>query len=86
MGLQETVSLEATPQKLGQHTLICVNWPNAVLFPGQECVSRSKPKGISDLTIPECMQDVAALQDSGPHRLHFKFKPNSKWRRLLCYW
>ncbi|KIM56431.1 hypothetical protein SCLCIDRAFT_132760 [Scleroderma citrinum Foug A] len=66
------------PQKLGQHALICVNWPNAVLFPGQECLSRTKPKGISDLTIPKCMQVIAVLRDSGPHKLHFKLNPNSK--------
>ncbi|KIM54151.1 hypothetical protein SCLCIDRAFT_31332 [Scleroderma citrinum Foug A] len=66
------------PQKLGQHALICVNWPNAVLFPGQECLSHTKPKGISDLTIPECLQVIAVLRDSGPHKLHFKLDPNSK--------
>ncbi|KIM57318.1 hypothetical protein SCLCIDRAFT_90238, partial [Scleroderma citrinum Foug A] len=66
------------PQKLGQNALVCINWPDAVLFPGQECSSRSKPKGISDLTISECTQIVAAIRDTGPHRLHFKSAPNSK--------
>lgn len=66
------------PQKLGQNSLMCMNWPDAVLFPGQERSSRSKPKGISDLTILECTQIVAAIRDSGSHRLHFKSVPNSK--------
>ena len=66
------------PQKLGQNALVCINWPDAVLFPGQECSSCSKPKGISDLTISECTQIVAAIRDTAPHRLHFKSAPNSK--------
>ncbi|KAI5982974.1 hypothetical protein EDD15DRAFT_2147551, partial [Pisolithus albus] len=53
------------PQKLGQNALVCVNWPDA-------------PKGISDLTMVECAQIIAAIRDHGPHRLHFKFEPNSK--------
>ncbi|KAI6031035.1 hypothetical protein EDC04DRAFT_2572064 [Pisolithus marmoratus] len=48
-------------QKLGQNALVCVNWPDEVLFPGQECSSRSKPKGILDLTILECTQIIAAI-------------------------
>ncbi|KAI6152841.1 hypothetical protein EDD17DRAFT_1447450, partial [Pisolithus thermaeus] len=63
---------------LGQNALVCVNWPDAVLFPGQERLSCSKPKGISDLTMLECTQIIAAIWDHGPYRLHFKFEPNSK--------
>ncbi|KAI6011169.1 hypothetical protein EDC04DRAFT_2537748, partial [Pisolithus marmoratus] len=55
--------------------LVCVNWPDKVLFPGQERLSHSKPKGILDLTILECTQIIAAIQDNGPHKLHFKFDP-----------
>ena len=54
-----------------------MNWPDAVLFPGQERASRSKSKGVSDLTILECEQVVAALNDTGPYRLYFKLTPNS---------
>ncbi|KAI6017670.1 hypothetical protein BKA83DRAFT_14986 [Pisolithus microcarpus] len=38
----------------------------------------AKPKGISDLTMLECTQIIAAIRDHGPLRLHFKFDPNSK--------
>ena len=65
------------PQRLGQNALVCVNWL-VVLFPGQECSSHSKPKGISDLTIVECTQIVAAIRDNRLHKLHFKFNPFSK--------
>jgi len=64
------------PQKLGQSGLVCMHWPDAVLFPGQECASCSKPKGIFDLTVTECTQILAALCDTGPFRLHFKLVPN----------
>jgi len=64
------------PQKLGQSGLVCMHWPDAVLFPGQECASHSKPKGIFDLTVTECTQILAALRDIGPFRLHFKSVPN----------
>ncbi|KAI6040752.1 hypothetical protein EDC04DRAFT_2566646, partial [Pisolithus marmoratus] len=64
--------------------LVCVNWPNAVLFLGQEHSSHSKPKGISDLTMLECTQIVTAIQDHGQHRLHFKFDPNSKLISLFA--
>ncbi|KAI6098462.1 hypothetical protein F5141DRAFT_966190, partial [Pisolithus sp. B1] len=63
---------------LSQNALVCVNWPDVVLFPGQECLSHSKPKGISDLTMLECTQIIAAIQDHRPYSLHFKFEPNSK--------
>ncbi|KIM52665.1 hypothetical protein SCLCIDRAFT_90312, partial [Scleroderma citrinum Foug A] len=65
------------PQKLAQNALVCENWPE-VLFPGQERSSRSKPKGISDLTIVECSQIVAATRDNGPHKLQFRFDPYNK--------
>ncbi|KIM57584.1 hypothetical protein SCLCIDRAFT_130146, partial [Scleroderma citrinum Foug A] len=68
-------------QKFGQNALVCVNWL-AVLFPGQECSSCSKPKGISNLTIVECTQIVTVIRDSGPHRLHFQFEPFSKHEGL----
>ena len=61
MGHWELFPWKQLPQKLGQHALICVNWPNVVLFPGQGCLSCTKPKGISDLTILECMQVIAVL-------------------------
>ena len=69
------------PQKLAQNALVCENWPE-VLFPGQECSSRSKPKGISDLTIVECSQIVAATRDNGPHKLQFRFDPYNKGEGL----
>ncbi|KIM56686.1 hypothetical protein SCLCIDRAFT_29355 [Scleroderma citrinum Foug A] len=65
-------------QKLGQHALVCMHWPDAVLFPGQERASCSKPKGVSDLTILESAQVIAALRDTGPYRLHFKSMLNKK--------
>jgi len=55
-----------------------MHWPDAVLFPGQERASRSKPKGVSDLTILESAQVIAALRDTGPYRLHFKSMPHKK--------
>ena len=66
------------PQKLGLHALVCMHWPDAVLFPRQERASHSKPKGVSDLTILESAQVIAALRDTGPYRLHFKSMLNKK--------
>jgi len=55
-----------------------MNWPDVVLFPGQEHASHSKAKGVSDLTVLESAQVIAALRDTGPHRLHFISMPNKK--------
>ena len=64
--------------KLGQHALACMHWPDAVLFPGQEHASLSKPKGVSDLNVLESAQVIAAVRDTSPYRLHFKSMPNKK--------
>ncbi|KIM55283.1 hypothetical protein SCLCIDRAFT_82006, partial [Scleroderma citrinum Foug A] len=61
------------PQKLGQNSLVCVNWPDGVLFPSQE--QRSKPKGVSDLSILKCTQVIATIRDHRPHKLHFTLHP-----------
>ncbi|KIM50512.1 hypothetical protein SCLCIDRAFT_34211 [Scleroderma citrinum Foug A] len=45
---------------------------------GQEHASHSKLKGVSDLTILESAQVIAALRDTGPYRLHFKSMLNKK--------
>ncbi|KAI6027692.1 hypothetical protein PISMIDRAFT_114137, partial [Pisolithus microcarpus 441] len=70
---------------LSHNALVCVNLPHEVLFPGQEHSSHSKPKGISDLTIQECMQIITAIQDNGPHKLHFRFDLYSKCEWTQCY-
>ncbi|KAI6097396.1 hypothetical protein EV401DRAFT_1895520 [Pisolithus croceorrhizus] len=64
-------------EKLSQNTLVCINWPDVVLFPGQEHLSHRKPKGISDLTMLKFTQIIAAIWDHGPYRLHFRFESSS---------
>ena len=63
-----------------------MNWPDAVLIPGQERTSRSKSKGISDLTVSECELVIAALDDNAPYRLHFKYTPNQdgEYQYYVC--
>lgn len=78
----KTFPWKLLPQKLGQNTLVCENWPE-VLFPGQERPSHGKPKGISDLMKVECQLIVDAIQDKGPRRLQIKYDPFNKGETLF---
>ncbi|KIM54791.1 hypothetical protein SCLCIDRAFT_136030 [Scleroderma citrinum Foug A] len=55
---------------LASSGLILVNWPNRVMFPGEDHHSRTMPKGISDLTLAKCSKLLATMNDTGESLLH----------------
>ncbi|KAI6097712.1 hypothetical protein EDD16DRAFT_1494869 [Pisolithus croceorrhizus] len=57
---------------LASSELILVNWPEGVMFPGEEHASHTMSKGISDLTRVECSKLLAALNDTEDTRLHIQ--------------
>jgi len=57
---------------LASSGLVLVNWPEGVMFPGEEPASRSVPKGISDLSRSECSKLIAALNDPGKTGLRIR--------------
>ncbi|KAI5985853.1 hypothetical protein EDD15DRAFT_2133339, partial [Pisolithus albus] len=63
---------------LASSELVLVNWPEGVMFPGEERASRTMPKGISDLTRAECSKLLAALNDTEDTRLHIRSVPKHK--------
>ncbi|KAI5989987.1 hypothetical protein EDD15DRAFT_2145415, partial [Pisolithus albus] len=60
--------------RLASSELVLVNWPEGVMFPGEERASHTMPKGISDLTRAECSKLLAALNDTEDTRLHIRSK------------
>ncbi|KIK20358.1 hypothetical protein PISMIDRAFT_39028, partial [Pisolithus microcarpus 441] len=65
-------------KSLAKSSIICYNFPDKVLFPGEErqpC-PKSGSKGISDLTLVECSTLIATLTDKSKHGLHFIVKPD----------
>ncbi|KAI5988554.1 hypothetical protein EDD15DRAFT_2172450, partial [Pisolithus albus] len=66
------------PKNLAKSSIVCYNFPDNVLFPGEERQPRPKggSKGISDLTLAECGTLIAALTDKSKHGLHFVVKPD----------
>jgi len=64
--------------RLASSGLILLNWPDGVMFPGEECHSRTMPKGISDLTLAECSKLLAAMNDTGESQLHLRSVPHLK--------
>lgn len=63
---------------LASSGLILVNWPNGVMFPGEDRHSRTMPKGISDLTLAKCSKLLAAMNDTGESLLHLRSVPHLK--------
>ncbi|KAI6100358.1 hypothetical protein F5141DRAFT_981798, partial [Pisolithus sp. B1] len=61
-------------RRLAASELVLVNWPEGVMFPGEERASRTMPKGISDLMRAECSKLLAALNDTEDTRLHIRSK------------
>ncbi|KIK12778.1 hypothetical protein PISMIDRAFT_69945, partial [Pisolithus microcarpus 441] len=63
---------------LAKSSIVCYNFPDNVLFPGEERQPRPKSgsKGISDLALAECGTLIAALTDKSKHGLHFVVKPD----------
>ena len=57
---------------LASSGLVLVNWPEGVMFPGEEPTSHSMPKGISDLSCSECSKLTAALNDPSKNGLHIQ--------------
>ncbi|KAI6102815.1 hypothetical protein F5141DRAFT_1065438 [Pisolithus sp. B1] len=55
---------------LASSELVLINWPEGVMFPGEEHASHTMPKGISDLTQAECSKLLAALNDTEDTQLH----------------
>ena len=55
---------------LASSGLVLVNWPEGVMFPGDQPNSHSMAKGISDLSRGECQMLVAALDDKTKNNLH----------------
>ena len=64
--------------RLASSGLVLVNWPEGVMFPGEEHSSHTMPKGISDLTHAECSKLLAALNDPGENRLHIQSASHHK--------
>jgi len=64
--------------RLASSGLVLVNWPDGVMFPGEERRSCTMPKGISDLTLAECSKLLAAMNDIGESRLHIRSVPHLK--------
>lgn len=62
------------PRKLAKSGVVCYNYLDNVLFPGEEQQSHSKGglKGISDLTLSKCSTLIAVLGDTSKDRLYFK--------------
>jgi len=58
--------------RLASSGLVLVNWPEGVMFPGEEPTSHSMPKGISDLSRLECSKLTAALNDPSKNSLHIR--------------
>ncbi|KAI6128649.1 hypothetical protein EDD16DRAFT_1472030, partial [Pisolithus croceorrhizus] len=56
--------------RLASSELVLVNWPEGVMFPGEEHASHTMSKGISDLTWVECSKLLAALNDTEDTWLH----------------
>lgn len=76
------------PGKLAKSGVVCHNYPDNVLFPGEERQSRSKggSKGICDLTLSECSTLIATLSDTFKDRMYFKealLKSKGKSHKLL---
>jgi len=57
---------------LASSGLVLVNWPEGVMFLGEEPTSYSMPKGISDLSHLECSKLTAALNDPSKNSLHIR--------------
>jgi len=64
--------------RLATSGLVLVNWPEGVMFPGEERTSRTMPKGISDLTRAECSKLLMAMNDTSEHRLYLRSVPSLK--------
>ncbi|KAI6113546.1 hypothetical protein EV401DRAFT_180312 [Pisolithus croceorrhizus] len=47
---RQAFPMEADARRLAASELVLVNWPEGVMFPGEERASHTMPKGISDLT------------------------------------
>ncbi|KAI6104825.1 hypothetical protein EDD16DRAFT_1748891 [Pisolithus croceorrhizus] len=67
-------------RRLAASELVLVNWPEGMMFPGEERASRTMPKGISDLTQAECSKLLAALNHC-KHFTIFLLKTFQKKRR-----
>ncbi|KAI5981523.1 hypothetical protein EDD15DRAFT_2379435 [Pisolithus albus] len=67
------------PKNLARSSVVCYNFPDNVLFPGEERHPHPKSgsKGISDLTLAECGILIAALTDKSKNGLHFVVKPDA---------
>ncbi|KIK23452.1 hypothetical protein PISMIDRAFT_10935 [Pisolithus microcarpus 441] len=67
------------PKNLVRSSIVCYNFPDNVLFPGEEQQPhpKSRSKGILDLTLAECGILIAALTDKSKDGLHFMVKPDA---------
>ncbi|KAI6000032.1 hypothetical protein EDD15DRAFT_2160163 [Pisolithus albus] len=63
---------------LASSELVLVNWPEGVMFPGEERASCTMRKGISDLMRVECSKLLAALNDTEDTQLHIRSVPRHK--------
>ena len=60
------------PSRLASSGLVLINWPEGVMFPGDQPNSRSMAKGISDLGRSECQTLITALNGKSKNNLHVR--------------
>jgi len=53
------------PPHLASSGLVLVNWPEGMMFPGEEPTSHSMPKGISDSTSIFLIVSISRVKLSG---------------------
>ena len=75
---QKLFPWKSLPSQLASSTLVLMNWPADVIFPGEERCGKGSRKGISDLTRPECTKLVAALMDTSDNRIYIWQVSNMK--------
>ncbi|KAG9316924.1 hypothetical protein JVU11DRAFT_3004 [Chiua virens] len=64
------------PMKLAKSAVVCKNFPDHVPYPGAQSRSKVSSKGISELTLAECLALLTAIYDPSDGKLCFVKMPH----------